>query len=92
MSLHSSPRISDEVVAKYGPIASFRATMHHIYLRARLDPSWTWLPLPYRVDDSTIEKEISEWKVDWRPPEVGSSTVYPKNKRKDKKTGGTTPS
>lgn len=92
VSLRSLPRISDEVVAKYGHITTFQATMHHIYLHARLDPSWTWLPLPYRVGDPATDKEILEWQEDWRPYVVGSSIVYPNNKRKDKKTGGTTPS
>lgn len=56
MSLCSLLRISEEIVVKYGPIVAFSATMHHIYLCARLDRSWRWLTLPYHVDDVAINK------------------------------------
>jgi len=80
VSFRSAPRMSDTIVKKYELIVAFKADMHYIYVRARLDPSWTWLPLPYQVSDSYLEKEISEWKEDWRPAEVPLS--YPKKKKK----------
>lgn len=91
MSLRSLPWISEEIVANYSPIAAFWDTMHHIYLHARLDPSWTWLTLPYRVDDEAIDKKILEWKPEWRPPIVSNNTAYPKNTKKDTHTGGNNP-
>lgn len=62
-------------MAKYGHIASFKETMHGIHLHARLDLEWQWLPLPYRVQDEEIEKEIFDWDVSWWPPTIGSSIV-----------------
>lgn len=55
------PRISDEIVTKYAHIAAFRADMHFLYIRAQLDPSWKWFPLPFRVSDDYIEVEIASW-------------------------------
>lgn len=65
--------------------------MHHIHIHVRLDPSWTWLPLPYHFYDGAIEKEIYEWVPKWRPADVVHNMVYPKNIRKDKQTEGIVP-
>lgn len=82
VSLISTSRILEETVAKYGHIAAFKVDMHHLYICARLDASWTWLPLPYRVSDAHIEEEIFGWKEKWRPIVVPLSTVYLKRKKK----------
>jgi len=63
--------------------------MHHIHLRARLDPSWRWLTLPYRVEEGEIEKETGDWDVAWRPPTMGSSGPFPKNPCKNKQLAST---
>lgn len=76
-----TPRISEQIVAKYGHVAAFKVDMHHLYIRARMDVSWTWLPLPYRVSDAYIDEEISGWKEQWRPIAVPLNVVYPKKKK-----------
>lgn len=82
VSLWLEPRIYEEIVSKYGHIVAFKADMHHIYVHGRLDASWTWLTLPYWVDDDHIDKAILEWKEEWRPIELPLGMVYQNRKKK----------
>lgn len=61
-------------MAKYDHVATFKATMHHIYLQARMEPDRQWFPLPFRVEDEEIDKVISEWEESWRPSIEGINT------------------
>ena len=60
-------------MARYSHIAAFKANMHHIHLKEKLDPHKKWLPLPYQVEYEDIKKEISEWGESWRQSTQGSS-------------------
>ena len=63
--------------------SEFKADFHHVFIRARKDPTKTWHNILYPATDDVIFAVLESWPSEWCAPvgstvETDKSTMYRK--------------
>ena len=84
-----TPRISTEIVATYKDITRFRVGMHHMYVKAKKDPTRQWFPTSYMLTTENVNLTVNDWKEDWKRPteKTGKSKEEEEQDKSDEEQG-----
>jgi len=68
MGVNCKPRLLPKVYNSLQSFVEFKENFHHVFIRARKDPTKTWHALPYLETDDVIFVVLESWPLEWCTP------------------------
>ena len=70
MGINCKPWLSSTVYNNLQSFTEFKVDFHHVYIRARKDPTKKWNELPYLGTDDVIFNILEVWPSEWHAPAI----------------------
>jgi len=67
-NIKKTPRLIENIIAKYNNIARFKVGMHYIYIHPIRDPERQWLVTSFKLTNEEVDQIIGEWEEAWKVP------------------------
>ena len=65
MGINRKLRLSPTDYNSLQSFVEFKVDFHHVYIRARKDPSKAWKELPYLATNNVIFAVLESWPLEW---------------------------